>query len=256
MYQVDAIPAFNDNYIWAINGNNKLTAIVDPGDGKVVLDYLHHHHRELTDILITHHHADHIGGVSALVKAFPNCRVYGPNSERFKSFAKGKNEADRITILNETQTLEVVELPGHTRDHIGFFDQANVFVGDTLFAAGCGRLFEGSPEQMLHSLEKLSALSDDTKVYCAHEYTAANIEFALTVDTQNEDLTIYQKWVIERRRDQLATIPTTIGQQKKVNPFLRCHDDKVQTAVQQQSTIEVIDKVSCFKAMRQLKDDF
>lgn len=256
MYQVDAIPAFSENYLWALHNNQQSCAIVDPGQSEPVLEYLKDNQFTLTEILITHHHADHIGGVKQLLEHFPDCHVYAPNTQRFQAFSTGVDGNSKIQLKATGQSLSVIELPGHTRDHIGYFDQQKAFVGDTLFSVGCGRLFEGSPEQMLTSLEKLAALHDETLVYCAHEYTMANIQFAKTVNPNNSDLMEYERQVIERRNDNQPTIPTKLATQKLVNPFLRCNDPDIVHQLLTQNALLEKNKTSYFTELRAWKDRF
>ncbi|MBU2882164.1 hydroxyacylglutathione hydrolase [Psychrosphaera sp. B3R10] len=256
MYQVVKIPAFSDNYIWAIHNNEGKCAIVDPGDGDVVMSFLQIQQFELTEILITHHHSDHIGGVKLLQSHFPNCKIYGPDTSRFNSFAQGVKQGDVINLEASDTCIEVIEVPGHTIDHIAYFDSANVFVGDTLFSAGCGRLFEGSAEQMLVSLKKISRLAPSTNIYCAHEYTASNIQFAKTVDPSNQDLIAYESIVKDLRKNDFATIPTTVEVQNKINPFLRCDSLPVKHAVEKQFSTKDLDEKNCFANLRRWKDSF
>lgn len=256
MYQVVKIPAFSDNYIWALHNNSGKCAIVDPGDGDLVLKYLQKHRFDLTEILITHHHSDHIGGVKQLQSQYPDCKVYGPATQRFNSFAQGVFEGDKISLEATGTSLEVIEVPGHTIDHIAYFDDTKAFVGDTLFSAGCGRLFEGTPAQMLASLTKLSKLSPTTAVYCAHEYTVANIQFARAVDPLNEDLIAYERIVSDLRQKDQSTIPTTIKIQNSVNPFLRCHTPSVKRAVEKQFKLTELNENDCFANLRRWKDSF
>ena len=178
MVQVKAIKAFSDNYIWCISNEAEQTAwVVDPGQAEPVLNYLYEQNLTLCGILITHHHYDHTDGVAALVKAFRDIPVYGPRHSPFKGITHGVSEADKVTVYDYTFT--VLATPGHTLDHVCYINDELSFTGDTLFSAGCGRLFEGSAEQMWHSLCKLRALPDECKIYCTHEYTQANLDAIL-----------------------------------------------------------------------------
>lgn len=256
MYQVTAIPAFSDNYIWALHGNNNKCAIVDPGHYENVMAFLQNNSLNLSEILITHHHSDHIGGVKQLLQAFPECKVFGPNTERFKHFARGKVEGDTCYVSAINSNLTVMSLVGHTIDHIAFYDQHNAFVGDTLFSMGCGRLFEGSPKDMFNSLAKIAQLPPQTNIYCAHEYTLSNIEFARFVEPNNADITTYQREMLIKRQNGQHTIPIRLETQLKLNPFLRAHTQPIMNAVAKLTQEPVADALTCFTKLRQLKDNF
>jgi len=234
---VEAINAFNDNYIWAIRSiNNNALALVDPGDSKVCLDYIEQHNLVLHNILITHHHKDHVGGIKTLLdnaksKNLP-VTIYGPANENISNIDKKLSENDTIFLAELACQFSILDLPGHTKGHIAYVSNSSslqpmLFCGDTLFSGGCGRLFEGTPKQMHHSLSKLAHLSDNTKIYCAHEYTQANLSFALTVDPMNNDLQQYAEKVNALRLQNISTIPSSIGLEKNINPFLRCNDESI-----------------------------
>ncbi len=233
---IQAIPAFDDNYIWTITGNKPgLAAVVDPGDPEPVLAFLQAHGLRLSAILITHHHGDHTGGIAALQQQAPRDNagsplpVFGPAREEIPGVNHPLREGD-VVALDELQlSLRVLEVPGHTRGHIAYFgrcaDQEHVlFCGDTLFAGGCGRLFEGSAQEMWSSLQKLAALPSDTAVYCTHEYTLANFKFARHV--RPDDLHIARRYeeVIRLRGAEQITLPSRIGLERQTNPFLLCAD--------------------------------
>ena len=229
LLQVWPIPAFDDNYIWCIH-DGQSALIVDPGDAVPVLQYLESKNLTLTGILITHHHADHTGGILALLQALGlDIPVYGPAHIDIPGRTNAMMEGDKIEIAAPRISLEVYEVPGHTLSHIAYFAnmQANVvepmlFCGDTLFASGCGRLFEGTPTQMSQSLAKFIALPKNTLVYCTHEYTLSNIRFALAVEPNNANLITWAQTAKALRDQHLPTLPTTIGQELQVNPFMRC----------------------------------
>ena len=229
LLQVWPIPAFDDNYIWCIH-DGKSALIVDPGDALPVLDYLKQKNLVLKGILITHHHADHTGGVLQLLGALdPSIPVYGPAAIDIPGRTQALMEGDTLEIASPRISFEVFEVPGHTLSHIAYFAnmQANVvepvlFCGDTLFASGCGRLFEGTPTQMSQSLAKFIALPKNTLVYCTHEYTLSNIRFALAVEPNNANLITWEQAAKKLRSHHLPTLPTTIGQELQVNPFMRC----------------------------------
>ncbi len=255
MYQVFEIKALQDNYIWAlVQGTN--CVIVDPGQSQPVLDFLIENNLTLTDILLTHHHPDHVAGVEELTTEYPNTQVYGPNTARFKMVNFPCQQGTKVT-LNAGIELTVIELPGHTIDHIAYHDDTNAFVGDTLFSGGCGRLFEGTPKQMLNSLNKLSQLPANTKVYCAHEYTQANLAFAKAAEQSNQQLELYITEVSKKREQNQSTIPTTIGQELKINPFLRSNKDEIKRTIQQEFDLGNLPTTEeSFALLRKWKDNF
>lgn len=256
--QVLPIPAFVDNYFWLIH-NGKSAIIVDPGDAAPVQACLKQHRLQLCAILLTHHHADHIGGVADLAE--PSIPVYGPLADqrngRISYITHGCQQNDFLSELK--LRFDVIEVPGHTSTHIAFYcaELASLFCGDTLFAGGCGRLFEGTPAQMVNSLHKISALPLDTKIYCAHEYTLANLRFALVVEPGNQALQNRFKHVCAARKQVLATVPSQLDLELQTNPFLRCRlSEIIHTLQSQQKLTAAIDEVSVFAAMRQWKNIF
>jgi len=258
---VQAIKAFNDNYIWAIT-NAKQVALVDPGDAQVCIDFIEQQQLYLNAILITHHHPDHTGGIEKLrvycQQKKWSLTVYGPANENIPHCDVKLSENDQINVLDAG--FKVIDLPGHTAGHIAYFDnndtEASLFCGDTLFSGGCGRLFEGSAEQMLHSLSKLAKLPEHTKVYCAHEYTQANLKFALTIEPNNKALKDYYIKVNDLRSKGQASIPTTIQLEKQINPFLRCHQLTVQTSAMQLNKSMQTTELETFTTIRRWKDKF
>ncbi|MDI1245042.1 MAG: hydroxyacylglutathione hydrolase [Rhodoferax sp.] len=250
------IPAFNDNYIWMLHDGHR-ALVVDPGDAQPVLAALTQHELTLDSILVTHHHGDHTGGVDVL-RQRTGAQVYGPATEDMPEPLRRLVNGDVITLLG--LRLEVLLVPGHTTGHIAYWGQVPgadpvLFCGDTLFSAGCGRLFEGTPAQMLASLTRLAALPDATRVCCAHEYTLGSLRFALAVEPDNADLLAYQKHAQALRQQLLPTLPSSIGLEKAVNPFLRTHLPSLVHAVQQIDP-NAHDPVAVFAALRTWKDKF
>lgn len=250
--QVTLLPAFSDNYVFALRYGGGV-ATVDPGDAGVVEQYLQDSGQSLTAILITHHHADHIGGVARLAAQWPAARRIGPDDARIPALTEIAGDGDRVTLDPEC-VLEVIATPGHTRSHVVYRGADGVFCGDVLFSLGCGRVFEGSPEQMLASLDRLAALPDATRVYCAHEYTAANARFALMVDPDNEDLRQRVAAVRALRELDRPSIPTDIGSERRCNPFLRCDDRQVAAAVAAHAGTALHSRGDVFAALREWKN--
>ena len=229
LLQVWPIPAFDDNYIWCIH-DGVSALLVDPGEAVPCLQYLKLKKLTLTGILVTHHHADHTGGILELLSILgPAIPVYGPLNNDIPGRTQALIEGDKVEIASPSISFKVLEVPGHTLGHIAYFANSQtkviepmLFCGDTLFASGCGRLFEGTPTQMSQSLAKFAALPERTLVYCTHEYTLSNIRFALAVEPNNTNLIAWSKKAQALRDQGKPTLPTTIGQELQVNPFMRC----------------------------------
>lgn len=253
--QITAIPAFTDNYIWCIH-NESHAIVVDPGDAEPVLRFCQQQGLTLEALLITHHHHDHTGGIPRLVSANPSLPVIGPAGGHIRGITKAVDEGDDVHLNVLDLTFVIIELPGHTLDHIGFYGHGALFCGDTLFSGGCGRLFEGSPGQMLHSLNKLKRLPDETKVYCAHEYTQANMKFALAVEPDNSELQTHANLVSKLRSEDSITLPSSLGKEKAINPFLRSNQAAVAASANQFKGKAAADEVAVFTAIRQWKDEF
>ena len=249
------VPAFNDNYIWLVRGRTDRVAIVDPGDADPVLEFLARERLTPAAILCTHHHGDHVGGVADL-RARYDVPVYGPRRERIAALTHRLGDGDRVALPNLGLTFTVLDIPGHTAGHIAYVGDGLLFCGDTLFSAGCGRLFEGTAEQMHASLGKLAALPRDTAVYCGHEYTQANLAFALTVEPENGAAQAYQRDVAGRRARNEITLPSTIGQERQINPFLRCHVPSVRAATEARAGRTLTTDTEVFAALRRWKDTF
>lgn len=270
MLKVEPIPAFQDNYIWAVHDGHA-AAIVDPGDAAPVLAWLARRGLALGAIVITHHHGDHQGGVGELLQRHPEgpdgkpVPVIGPAGERIAHRTEAVREGDIVTLAAPAAQFRVLDVPGHTAGHIAYVGELRgtgpvVFCGDTLFASGCGRLFEGTPAQMLASLDKLSALPPDTRVYCAHEYTRSNVRFARAVEPDNAALAEWERRVDQLRASDTPTVPTTIGHERAVNPFLRSREPAVRAAVRQHTGMPATDgtedDAAMFGALRAWKDGF
>jgi hydroxyacylglutathione hydrolase len=257
MLTVMPIRAFKDNYIWLlVNSDSHYCAIVDPGDADPVLDYLQKEHLIPTTILITHHHHDHSGGVLKLKEHYPTLIAYGPTQEVIAGIDHKIVENDVIKLAPLDLTFTVLDIPGHTKGHVAYYGHGMLFCGDTLFAAGCGRLFEGTAQQMYDSLTKICRLSDNTLIYCAHEYTAANLRFAEIVEPQNTDIQQRKKDVALQMEQHVPTLPSYLSLEKLTNPFLRCNQRSVVTSVQSQLDENTVDPVSIFQALRAWKDKF
>ncbi|AOE60980.1 hydroxyacylglutathione hydrolase [Pseudomonas corrugata] len=255
MIQISALPAFTDNYIWLLQDHSsRRCAVVDPGDAAPVQAWLDAHPAwVLSDILITHHHHDHVGGVQALKNA-TNATVCGPASENIPARDVALKDNDQIKVLG--LDFDVYAVPGHTLGHIAYYHHGLLFCGDTLFAAGCGRLFEGTPEQMHHSLGRLAALPDDTLVYCTHEYTLSNLKFAAAVEPDNPDIAARLEKVGRQRSEGIMTLPSTLALEKLTNPFLRTTATSVKQKADERNNQRNGTPSEVFAALRAWKDKF
>ncbi|WP_026970371.1 hydroxyacylglutathione hydrolase [Aliagarivorans marinus] len=254
--QILHIPAFSDNYIWLLEAGNGQATVVDPGEAGPVIARLEQLQLELTNILITHHHADHIGGVEALLARYPDAKVYAPANGRYRFEHHGVAQGDRLTLAGLSEPFEVFEVPGHTLDHVAYYTPGHLFIGDTLFSGGCGRLFEGSAKQMLESLNRIASLPEKTLIYPAHEYTQTNLVFALAVESKNPQLLAYQKNVAKLRQQGLPTVPTSLANELAINPFLRSAESSVQQRVAMEAQQPMADPLETFTALRAWKDRF
>jgi hydroxyacylglutathione hydrolase len=254
MLNIYPVHAFSDNYIWMIH-NQKYAAVIDPGDASPVLNYLSKNKLQLIAILNTHHHHDHVGGNAALLNEF-SMPVYGPKNESISTLSHPLTENDSVILEELSLNLKVLEIPGHTAGHIAYYDKDILFCGDTLFACGCGRIFEGTAEQMYASLQKLVKLPNDTRVYCAHEYTSANINFARTVEPGNTALLELERKTKILRNKQLPTLPSTIAIEKETNPFLRCQQPEIIRNVSNYANKVLSDPIQVFTELRRWKNVF
>lgn len=248
MLEVLPIPAFQDNYIWLLR-SGKHAAVVDPGDASPVISVLENQSLQLDAILITHHHADHIGGVVDLLRHWP-AMVYAPERESYAFPHTQVKEGDQVTLPSLGAQFSVMEVPGHTLGHVAYYGANCLFCGDTLFSGGCGRLFEGTPEQMYTSLQKFTRLPPDTAVYCAHEYTERNLGFARGLEPHNMQLARRQHEVALLRKAKQPTLPSTIGMELETNPFLRCDMEEIQLI----SGVKSNNPVEVFAAIRSLRN--
>jgi hydroxyacylglutathione hydrolase len=254
MPKATGIPAFSDNYIWLIGDDSSdQVAIVDPGDASPVLEFLAKHNLGVTAILITHHHGDHTGGIRQITAHYP-VPVYGPANETISSVDHPLHEGDVVELPDINTVFSVLDVPGHTRGHIAYVGHGMLFCGDTLFSVGCGRLFEGTPEQMYQSLEKIRALPDETLVYCAHEYTLANIGFARVVEPHNPELLQREQECIGLQEQGIPTVPSRLGMEKQVNPFLRSHIPDVIKAAEEFAGHKLPEPARVFGTVRHWKD--
>ena len=248
--EIQPIPAFADNYIWLLR-RDRHAVVIDPGDATPVLDFLARESLDLDAILITHHHADHIGGVAALLGQTA-ALVYAPARGHYVFPHVAVAESDRVLLPTLMLELAVMETPGHTLDHVTYYGADCLFCGDTLFSAGCGRLFEGTPAQLHASLQRLSALPDNTAVFCTHEYTEHNLGFARMLDPDNTELAARQDEVRALRRYGRPSLPSNLALERATNPFLRCRDPAIQLA----SGCENADEVAVFAAIREMRNHY
>jgi hydroxyacylglutathione hydrolase len=260
MFDVTPIPAFNDNYLWLLRAHGtRECGIVDPGDAAPVLKALQDNDLTLAAIFITHHHADHTGGISRLLQEY-DVPVYGPDSANIPAVTHKLAQDDSIEVFGKQ--FHILDIPGHTLDHIAYYAEASdddtplLFCGDTLFAGGCGRVFEGTYSMMHQSLQKLAVLPPETRVFCAHEYTLANLKFAHAVTPESTALAARIDRDNKLRQQDMPTVPTTIAAELQTNPFLRCSEGDVAAAAANHSGQSQASPEAVFAVIRQWKDGF
>ncbi|PSJ18237.1 hydroxyacylglutathione hydrolase [Nitrosomonas supralitoralis] len=257
MLNIHPANAFRDNYIWIIHNQN-YAVVIDPGIATPVIEYLQLKKLQLCAILITHHHNDHTGGIVELIK-LSDIPVYGPGNESIATISNPVQQNDIVSLQEISLNLTVLDTPGHTRGHIAYYGSNPwnmIFCGDTLFSCGCGRIFEGSAAQLYQSLQKISQLPEDTLIYCAHEYTLGNIQFARTVDPENRKLNEFAITAQELRHKNTPTIPATLALEKAINPFLRCDHQQIINSAQNYSGKPMQNPENVFAVLREWKNKF
>ncbi len=255
MSTVSPIKAFNDNYIWVISNESGDAVFFDPGCSQPVISYIEKNNLNPLAIFITHHHDDHIGGVNELKDKY-NLTVFGPANETNLDIDAGLKENDCIEISQLDISLTAIETPGHTKGHLCYHSEKHLFCGDTLFSAGSGRIFEGSPEQMYNSLQKIASLPDDTLIYPAHEYTLANLTFAKHVDPNNNSISEFQQICNDLIAQNKPTLPSTLQKEKKINPFLRCDQEAIKLSAEKYAGRDLNSEVEVFATIREMKNNF
>lgn len=256
MIQIEAIPAFKDNYIWCGMSSQGSAFLVDPGEAEGPLNFIKTHQLKLTDILLTHHHWDHSGGVEEIKKHHNHVRVWGGEEKNRLLITDFIEDQQKISLWNGKITLQALAIPGHTEGHFAFYNEQMVFTGDTLFSAGCGRIFEGTAEEMYRSLQRLAALPKALKIYCGHEYTLQNLHFAKQVDPKNEIIKRYLTKVKTWRDAHQASLPSTMEIELAINPFLRCEEAKIKHSVEKYYGQCFHSPLEVFAALRRWKDNF
>ncbi|GKW26456.1 hydroxyacylglutathione hydrolase [Pectobacterium carotovorum subsp. carotovorum] len=247
-----SIPALQDNYIWLLSNKDKRCVIVDPGEASPVLNALVQNSLFPEAILLTHHHNDHVGGVREILNHYPNLPVFGPKETAKYGATYLVEEGNTVSLLNSE--FSVIEVPGHTLGHIAYYNAPFLFCGDTLFSAGCGRILEGTAKQLYESISKIAALPDDTVVCCAHEYTLSNLKFSNAIWPEEPSIEAYLHKISQIREKSQSSLPTTLGLERRINLFLRCHEFDLKRKLSKEP--ENIENWQVFELLRSKKDCF
>ena len=254
MLSIKPIKALSDNYIWLVT-TNEGSIVIDPGESKQIIDLVKSNEIDLEGILITHHHYDHTNGIEEILK-YKKVEVYGPKNN-VNSITKRVKQNDVFNLIG--LKFEVIETPGHTLDHIAFYclkdEKSILFCGDTLFSGGCGRVFEGTYSQMYESLKKLSKLPEDTQIFCGHEYTSSNLQFACAVEPNNQFIREYNEEIIEKTKNGEPSLPSSLKIEHMINPFIRCNEENLINNINKKFG-EVSSEIEIFSTLRKWKDDF
>ena len=254
MLSIKPIKALSDNYIWLVT-TNEGSIVIDPGESKQIIDLVKSNEIDLEGILITHHHYDHTNGIEEILK-YKKVEVYGPKNN-VNSITKRVKQNDVFNLIG--LKFEVIETPGHTLDHIAFYcfkdGKSILFCGDTLFSGGCGRVFEGTYSQMYESLKKLSKLPEDTQIFCGHEYTSSNLQFACAVEPNNQFIREYNQEIIEKTKNGEPSLPSSLKIEHMINPFIRCNEENLIDNINKKFG-EVSSEIEIFSTLRKWKDDF
>lgn len=258
MLEVTAIPALSTNYVWLIHGatDRSRVAVVDPGEAAPVISALEADDLTPVCVLITHKHPDHVGGIPELLERYPDLVVWGPEHHAIPSLDRIVSEGMAVEPEGLGLSFQVMEIPGHTLEHVAYLGHGCVFAGDTLFSIGCGRIFEGSAEQMLDSLDRLATLPEDTLLYCGHEYTVDNLRFARSVLPEDTGLGEAAQAAAQARAEGRPTVPTNIGHEQRLNPFLRTHEGPVEEACASRAGKTLADRAEVLAELRRWKDGF